>query len=101
MNSCAPASCAAAMPRSMGIAGSVSAMLSRTDRLNRTLSCSTTPTWRRSQAVSDHREVDAVDKNAARFRDVKALDQLCERALAGAGGADHADNLPRRHLERH
>ena len=33
-------------------AGSASAMLSRTVRLNSTFSCSTTPIWRRSQAMS-------------------------------------------------
>src|SRR6516225_4332465 len=43
MNSCAPASVAAAMTCSIGMAGSASAMLSRTERLNSTFSCNTTP----------------------------------------------------------
>src|SRR4051812_38469809 len=40
------------MTRSIGMAGSTSAMLSRIDRLNSTFSCSTTPVCRRSQAAS-------------------------------------------------
>ena len=41
----------------------------------------------------DHREVDAVDQHAAALGHVEPLDQLGERALAGAGGADDADDL--------
>ncbi|MNT30606.1 hypothetical protein D3C72_1664100 [compost metagenome] len=40
------------MTASMDSAGSLRAMLSRTERLNRIFSCSTTPIWRRSEAVS-------------------------------------------------
>ena len=43
---------AAAMTRSMGMAGSASAIFSRTDRFSSTFSCSTTPIWRRNQAGS-------------------------------------------------
>ncbi|CFP59437.1 Uncharacterised protein [Bordetella pertussis] len=52
MNSCAPASRAAATTSCMLAPGRVSAMLSRTLRLNSVLSCSTTPSWRRSEALS-------------------------------------------------
>src|SRR5881227_744574 len=52
MNSCAPASWAAAITRSIGMVLSTSAMFSRTERLNRMFSCSTTPICRRSQAGS-------------------------------------------------
>ena len=48
----APGSLAAAMTRSIGMAGSASAIFSRTERLNSTFSCRTTPIWRRSQAGS-------------------------------------------------
>ena len=41
----------------------------------------------------DHGEIDAVDQHAAAFRHVKPLDQLGERALARARGADDADHL--------
>ena len=44
-------------------------------------------------------QIDAVDQHAAALRHVEALDQLGERALAGARGADDADHLPRRHVE--
>ena len=98
MNSCAPASLAAAMTRSIGIAGSASAMLSRTERLNSTFSCSTTPIWRRSQDGSTMAEVDAIDQDAPALRHVEPLDQLGQRALAGARRADDADDLSGRHL---
>ena len=44
--------CSLAITRSMGMAGSASAMFSRTERLNSTFSCRTTPIWRRSHAGS-------------------------------------------------
>jgi hypothetical protein len=52
MNLCAPARLAATIIRSIGIDGSASAMFSRTEQLNSTFSCSTTPIWRRSHAGS-------------------------------------------------
>ena len=48
MKSWAPASRAASMIRSIDAWGSDRAMFSRTLRLNSTLSCDTTPIWRRS-----------------------------------------------------
>ena len=78
------------MTRSIGIAGSASAMFSRTERLNSTFSCSTTPIWRRSHAGSAMREVHAVDQHPAALRDVEPLHQLGERALARAGRPDDA-----------
>ena len=74
-------------------------MLSRTERLNSTFSCSTTPTWRRSQAGSTIARSIAVDQHAAALRHVEALDQLGERALARAGGADDPDDLAGRTLK--
>ena len=41
----------------------------------------------------DHREIDAVDQHASALRHVETLDQLGERALARARGADDADDL--------
>ena len=41
----------------------------------------------------DHGEIDAVDQHAAALGHVEALDQLGERALARARGADDADDL--------
>src|SRR5258708_6710787 len=38
-------------------------------------------------------EVDAVDEDAAAFGHIEPLDQFCERAFAGAGGTDDADDL--------
>src|SRR5580700_6529814 len=52
MKSCAPASLAAVTIRSMGKLGSANAILSRIERLNSMLSCSTTTICRRSQAVA-------------------------------------------------
>ena len=46
-----------------------------------------------------HGKVHAVDQHAPALRDVEALDQFCERALAGPGGPDDADRLAGRHLE--
>ena len=45
------------------------------------------------------REIDAVDQHAAALRHVEPLDQLGERALARARGADDADDLAGRDLE--
>jgi hypothetical protein len=47
-----PCKLAAAMTRSIVMPGSTNAMLSRIDRLNKALSRSTEPVWRRSQATS-------------------------------------------------
>ena len=85
------------MTCSIGMAGSASAILSRTDRLNSTFSCSTTPNCRRSQAASTIAEVDAVDEHAPTLRHVQSLGELGERALARARGADDADDLAGRH----
>src|ERR1700756_5515920 len=71
MNSCAPASLAAAMTRSIGMAGSARAIFSRTELLNSTFSCRTTPIWRRSHAAG-----------AAEQQVVAAFTE--ERVVAGA-----------------
>ena len=47
----------------------------------------------------DHCEVDAVDEHAPALRHVQSLDELGERALARARGADDADDLAGRHVE--
>ena len=39
------------------------------------------------------RQIDAVDQHPAALRHVQALDQLGQRALAGAGAADDADDF--------
>src|SRR4051794_26224640 len=96
MNSCAPARRAAAMTRSIGMAGSASAILSRTERLNSTFSCRTTPTWRRSQAGSAMAR--SIPSTSTR-PNVEALDQLGERALARARWSDDADHLPGGYVE--
>ncbi len=49
----------------------------------------------------DHGEIDAVDEHAAALRHEQPLNELGERALAGAGGADDADHLSGRHGEVH
>src|ERR1700722_2111393 len=41
----------------------------------------------------DLREIDAVDQHTAALRDIEALDELGERALARAGRTDDADQL--------
>ena len=46
-----------------------------------------------------HREIHAVDQHAPALRDVEALHQFGERALARARGPDDADGLAGRHLE--
>ena len=99
MKSCAPASLAAAITRSIGMPGSASAMLSRIERLNSTFSCSTTPIWRRSQATSTMREVDAVDQDPAALGHVEPLHQLGRACFARARGADDADHLAGRNLQ--
>ncbi len=75
-------------------------MLSRIERLNSTFSCSTEPTWRRSQDDVGHRQIDAVDQHAAGLRHVKPLHQLGQGRLARAGGTDDADDLPGRNGQR-
>ena len=47
----------------------------------------------------DHGEIDAVDQHAAALGDIEPLDELGERALAGAGRPDNADDLTRRNAE--
>ena len=95
MNSCAPASFAAAMTRSIGIAGSASAILSRIERLNSMFSCRTTPICRRSHAVSTSGQIDAVNQDPPAFGHIKPLDELRQRALARAGRPDDADDFTR------
>src|SRR5262245_22906156 len=95
MKSWAPASLAAAMTRSIGVAGSASAIFSRTGRLNSTVSCRPTPIGRRSHAGS----ANAVDQDASALRNVEALDELREGTLARPRRPDDADHLPRRHLK--
>ena len=91
MNSCAPARMAMPSPgsrhRRIG-----KAMLSWIVRLKRRLSWSTTPIWRRSQAGSTW-ESRCRPQNLAFLRDVKALDKLGQRRLAGAGRPHDADHL--------
>ena len=53
INSCAPESFAACTTRSIGMAGSASAIFSLTVRLNKKFSCRTTPMLCRNQTVSD------------------------------------------------
>jgi hypothetical protein len=79
-----PARDAAAMICSIDIAGFASAMLSRTERLNSMSSWSTTAELSPQPSWVHHRKIDAVDQDAPRFRHVEALDELGERALAGA-----------------
>src|SRR4029077_9728459 len=47
----------------------------------------------------DHGEIHAVDQDAPALRDVEALDELGERALARPRRPDDADHLPGRHIE--
>src|SRR6516164_5431791 len=93
MKSCAPASFAAVITRSIEMAGSASAMLSRTERLNRTFSCNTTPICRRSQAVS------TMARSVPSTR-TRPLDQLGESALARTRRTNDADDLAGIDLER-
>ena len=46
-----------------------------------------------------HGEIDAVDEHPSALGDVEALDELGERALSRAGGADNANNLAGRNVE--
>ncbi len=62
MNSCAPASLAASITFSIGMAGLASAMFSRMVRLNSRFSCSTTPIWRAQPCRVRLRHVDLVDE---------------------------------------
>src|SRR5262249_50864438 len=98
MNSCARASLAAAITGSIGMAGSASAILSRTERLNSTFSCNTTPNCRRSQAASMMAR-STPSTNTPTLRHVEPLGKLGERTLARARGADDADDLTGRHAE--
>ena len=47
-----------------------------------------------------HGKIDAVDQDATALGDVETLHELRQRALAGPRGADDADNLAGRHVER-
>ncbi len=47
----------------------------------------------------DDAEVEAVDEHAAALRHIEALHELRQRALAGPGRADDADDLPGRNVE--
>jgi hypothetical protein len=98
MNSCAPASLAAAMTRSIGSAGSASAMLSRTERLNSMFSCSTTPIWRRSHDGSSTAASMPSTSTRPASGTIEPLHQLGDRALAGAGRTDNADHLAGRRI---
>src|SRR5262245_6730235 len=49
----------------------------------------------------DGGEIDTVDQHASALGHVKPLQQLDERALAGARRADDANHLSRRHVEGH
>ncbi len=59
-------------------------MFSRTVRLKRRFSCSTTPTWRRSHAGVDHGKIDAVHQDASALGRMQTLHQFSERGLARA-----------------
>ena len=83
---------AAWMTRSMGMPGSARAMLSRTERLNRKFSCSTTPTCRRSQVGIDLGDIDAIDQHAPAFRDRQALDELGDGAFPRSRTAHDAND---------
>src|SRR5260370_1385812 len=47
----------------------------------------------------DLREIDAIDQHPAALRDIEALDELGERALARSGGADDPDQLAGRNVQ--
>ena len=57
------------------------------------------PHLRAQRVHRDVAEVEAVDQHAALGRVVEARDELGERRLAGAGGADQRDGLARRHVQ--
>ena len=80
------------MIRSIGIAGSASAMLSRTERLNSSLLQNHADLPAQPGGIH-HGEIDAVDKHPSAFRHIEPLDQFGQRTLARAGGADDTDDL--------
>ena len=86
------ASLAAAMTRSIGMPGSARAILSRIERLNRMFSCSTTPNWRRSHALSTL-EYRRRPRARVRFLGRIGVDQLGERAFSSARWSDNANSL--------
>ena len=71
-------------------------MLSMTEPLNRKASCGTTASCSRSELDRDAAQVVPVDEHRARGGVVEARQQLDDRRLAGAGGADERDGLARR-----
>ncbi len=75
-------------------------MLSSTEPLNRKASCGTTASCSRSELDGHLPQVVAVDEHGARGRVVEARQQLDDRRLAGAGGADQRDGLAGRRSSR-
>jgi hypothetical protein len=70
-------------------------------RLNSTLSCSTTPIWRRSELASASARSNAVHQHPPALGHVQPLHQLGQRALARAGVPDDADDLAQADVQRH
>ena len=99
MNGRAWTSRAAQRTRSSSIASSPSRMLAPTVPEKRKTSWSTMATLRRSAREVPLAHVDAVDPHRAAVDVVEAQQQVGERALAGAGVADHGQRLARPHPE--
>ena len=59
--------------------------------LNSMFSWNTTAMLRRSEFAGHLADIDAVDGDAALVRHVEPQDQIEQRALAGAAGADDGD----------
>ena len=74
-------------------------MFSATVALKRKGSSSTTAMAARSDGDVDVAHVGAVDEHRAGADVVQARDELDERRLARAGGADEGDRAARRHVE--
>ena len=99
--SSAPTARAAARTSSAVASGRPKAMFSPIVPLNRKASWGTMPICERSEWRGDVAQVVAVDQHAPGGRVVEARDELGQRRLAGAGGADQRDGLPGRHAQRH
>ena len=75
--------------------GTPKAMLSRIVPVKSVVSCSTMPTWRRREELHVTYVV-AVDEDAPFGDVVEAWNQVDDRRLPRAGGAEQRDNLARR-----
>ncbi len=91
MKSCAPASSAAAMTRSIGIAGIGERDVVADGAVEQHVLLQHDADLAPQPGDVDHGEIDAVDQHAPALGHVEPLDQLGERALARARGADDAD----------